>query len=180
SSLSLRFRLAGGLFRDGLLRSRSGFSGSRFFRRGGLLRGRGPGLLRQSGFRRPVGRLRLLLVGRRLVCRGRRGLLLFHDGHVRCWGNRFLGAAQLLVLEAEILVLGGGPRGRGRTERRRRQRSSLARHAGRRPERIVEIVLGHVQRDVHRRRDLADEQVARIVVQLALLLRQRPHARERV
>src|SRR5439155_26130711 len=68
-------------------------------------------------------------------------------GGRRGGGGRLL-RPQLLVVESEIVD--GSARRRGRAERCRRERLPLARHPFRRPERIVEVVLGHVQRNVHR------------------------------
>src|SRR5256885_8230662 len=150
-----------------------------------MLRGRGLPRRRVGRFRflrgirpRPVRRLCLLLRRRGLLQgRGRRGLLLLLVcvlgvfGRGGSSGGCLGGASHLLVLEAEIVIEAGGAGRRGRTQRGRRERLPLARHALRGPERIVEIVLGDVQRDVHRGRDLADQEGARVVVQLALFRR---------
>ena len=68
----------------------------------------------------------------------------------------------------------------GGEEHRLRRRLQVELHAGRRHERVVDVVLGERRRDAERDRDLVDEQVARVVVLLALLRRQRADARERV
>jgi len=112
---------------------------------------------------RAVGDLRLLLVGR--------------DGIGRL---RLAGGRCPLFFQAEILVVvffARSQRGRGARHRERGglERHALALHPGRGEQRVVEIVLGYVQRDVHRRRDLAHQQMPCVVVQLALLLRERAH-----
>ena len=129
------------------------------------------------GRRRRVGLLRLACLVVVFGARLRTGDLCHRRRHGR----------GLLVLEAEIvrrvIVVAArnldGANRRG-TQRRRRQGASLALHALRRPQRVVEVVLRDMQRNAGRRRDLPDEQVARVVVELALLLRQRPDARQRV
>ncbi|TMB05425.1 MAG: hypothetical protein E6J64_10925, partial [Deltaproteobacteria bacterium] len=155
-----------------------------------------------SGFERVRGqlveRLRLLLLGGdahrplpnqvlRLVGIGDVGLLrvghlgdlrlaaAFHVDHV---------AEVHLVLHLVVACARGWPRRAdargGRDERRRLQRPALALHARRRPQRVVQVVLGHVEGKVHRGGDLADQEVPRAVVQLALLLRERPHPAQRM
>jgi len=94
-------------------------------------------------------------------------------------GGCFRRASQLFVLEAEIVIELEARAGEA-DPARPAGAVSLARHAFGGPERVVEIVLGDVQRNVHRGRDLADEEVARVVIQLALLGRQRAHPGQRV
>ncbi len=125
----------------------------------------------------------LLALGGPRRC-GRVGTL---DGRFR---RRSCGAVQLDVqpevgepqVSEVALLLGGGPvapRPRGELDRGRRRRH-VELHAGRGHEHVVDVVLGQAGGRTQGHGHLVHQEVARVVVLLALLGRQRTQAGERV